>query len=31
MNTYRFNEKGLGEIVSKIHEHKPTIKITDDI
>ena len=27
---HRFNEKGLDEIASKVHKHKPT-KITDDI
>ncbi len=27
---HRFNEKGIDEIASKIHKHKP-IKITDDI
>ena len=28
---YRFNEKGMDGIVSKIHKHKPIKKITDDI
>jgi transposase len=28
---HRFNEKGIDGIVSKIHKHKPTVKITNDI